>query len=83
MIFCSFGNIESMISNMIEDLLNTLVDSALNSVFGCLNTLVDGILNEIMGEVLVLLIASWVPLNQLLASLVVLVTSLVRQSMQY
>ena len=41
-----------MISNMIEDLLNTLVDSALNSVFGCLNTLVDGILNEIMGEVL-------------------------------
>ena len=52
MVFCSFGNIESLISNMIEDLLNTLVDSALNSVFGCLNTLVDGILNEIMGEVL-------------------------------
>ena len=52
MIFCSFGNIDAMISNMIEDLLNTLVDSALNSVFGCLNTLVDGILNEIMGEIL-------------------------------
>ena len=52
MIGCSFGDIEGMISNMIEGLLNTLVDSALNSVFGCLDTLVDGILNEIMGEVL-------------------------------
>ena len=52
MIFCSFGDIEGMISNMIEGLLNTLVDSALNSVFGCLNTLVDGIMNEIMGEIL-------------------------------
>lgn len=52
MVFCSFGNIEALIANMIEDLLNTLVDSAINSVFGCLDTLVDGILNEIMGSVL-------------------------------
>jgi hypothetical protein len=52
MIFCSFGDIESMISNMIEGLLNTLIDSALNSIFGCLNTLVDGVMNEIMGEIL-------------------------------
>tara|TARA_B100001059_G_scaffold236334_1_gene286270 strand:- start:12445 stop:18009 length:5565 start_codon:yes stop_codon:yes gene_type:complete len=52
MVFCSFGNIEGLVSNMIEGLLNTLVDSAVNSVFGCLDTLVDGILNEIMGEVL-------------------------------
>ena len=52
MVFCSFGNIEGLVGNLIEDMLNTLVDSAVNSVFGCLDTLVDGILNEIMGEVL-------------------------------
>jgi hypothetical protein len=55
MLFCSFGDIESLIANMIEDLLNTLVDSAINSVFGCLDTLIDGILNEILGEVLSLI----------------------------
>jgi hypothetical protein len=55
MIFCSFGDLESLIANLIEDLLNTLVDSALNAVFGCLDTLIDGILNEILGEVLSLI----------------------------
>lgn len=55
MIFCSFGDLESLIANLIEDLLNTLVDSALNAVFGCLDTLIDGILNEILGEILSLI----------------------------
>ena len=51
-VFCGFGNIEGMLSNLIEGLLNSLADSAINSVFGCLDTLVDGILNEVLGEVL-------------------------------
>lgn len=51
-IFCSFGNIEGMISNMIKDLLNGLIDSTINSVMGCLSSLVDGIINEVMSEVL-------------------------------
>lgn len=48
---CTFGNLESLISNLIESLLNFLLDQVLNQVWSCLDTLVDGILNEILGTV--------------------------------
>lgn len=54
-IACSFGDIESIIANLLESLLNSLVDSTLSVVFGCLDTLIDGILNEILNEALSLI----------------------------
>lgn len=54
-IACSFGDLETTIANLIESLLNSLIDSTLNVVFGCLDTLIDGILNEILNEALSLI----------------------------
>ena len=54
-IACSFGDLESIIANLLESLLNSLIDSTLSVVFGCLDTLIDGILNEILNEALSLI----------------------------
>lgn len=51
-IFCSFGDIESMIEGMARSLLEGLVDSAIGAVTGCLDSLVTGMMNQIMSEVL-------------------------------
>ena len=51
-VFCSFGDIESMIEGMARSLLEGLVDSAIGAVTGCLDSLVTGMMNQIMSEVL-------------------------------